>query len=990
MFYIYYKLENKKQLNLLYPSKMKELETRVLSLIHESGGSLLHHYEEIFQFAALYRETAINVLECSESLKRLLDEYRRYLYGFTIILTTGHEQEDLLVHLHNLSLTANRENCVWVEDAVKDKFSDYLEPAKRDDYSQLIQVQIKVDKMLSTEERYRRFLKREDLIPEMKKVMNQWLYRQNESRGMVIETDCREEAMVLLQSVLEDGAGLIDKFLLLEPAEGLWDPWYPLCHFINRDFLPQVEQHLNEEDRIVWRQNFEFLNNISSADWYLHYYDHMETEFFNAFTLYWKACLKKLDIFPTPPVLILRNPEFYSEESIALIVRFLNVLSQSFPDQKFLIMTEVPESAVPPGLTGNFRKITVPPLSEQNVRLKTLDVFPELKLTPDDLLDAYHREGCRLVNLFYFLQNRIEGVQHFRSDLSSPAAYLFDRDKSSIEILSLCIPGRFCLDKDLVIRFFHSRGISLPEVEERLKRLENLGFLRFSGQTGGIITRELNMEALEETPGIHVQELTEDFTRFLSREMEGGKISSLSGLFYFLNRRGSVDFALDILNRIVHHLLKIRENDKAENLLNTDLFLQRQLTHAQQDGLHNIQYAGRLRSALLRYPMDEITAMIDKGALSLVEAQGACSEEFLLQQAHYYALSGDSETAQNIVKASLFAFQKNSDHYGEIRANTSLALTMLSQRKLPSSLDYFEIALRISEQLRDKEASLISGKLMVLSSYLFGNLSQALRALDKSIPLAEKERHRETQMFQLFLKGRILFELGRYPDAFKVLKLCRRLTKRFGMNSESQVITSWMARALCFGHSEKMADELLRRQPLNLETAYFRAEAAYLTGDTVSGIHYLEEAFALYDHKPFYIHEMDNWRDGFRLIEGRLSDRDFYEDVLYDQASGFYYLLLGLNGNPEKAWEGLAPLCQMDRAYNQQPFGYYFFLYAAEIIEKTGIQVDEPHESMVSHAFKLLQTRAGRFDSQQMKHNFFRKNYWNNEIVLKAQELNLI
>jgi len=990
MFYIYYKLENKKQLNLLYPSKMKDLETRVLSLIHESGGSPLYDYEDIFQFAALYRETAINVLECSESLKRLLDEYRRYLYGFTIILTTGHEQDDLSVHLHNLSLTAIRENCVWVEDSVKDKFSDYLEASKREDYSQLVQVQIKVDKMLSIEERYNRFLKREDLIPEMKKVMNQWLYRQNESSGMVIETECREETMVLLHSVLEDTTGLIEKFLLIEPAEGLWDSWYPLCHFINRDFLHQVEQYLDGEDKLLWREDLEFLENISSADWYLHYYDQMETEFFRAFVLYWKACLKKLDTFPTPPVLILRNPECFSEESIDLIVRFLNVLSQSYPDQKFLIVTADTENAVPKGMEGNFRKITVPPLSEQNVRLKALDVFPELKLTPDDLMDAYNREGCRLVSLFYFLQNRVEGVQHFRSDLSSPAAYLFDRDKSSIEILSLCVPGRFCLDRNQVIRFFQSRGISLPEVEERLKRLENLGFLRFAGQTGGINTREMNMAALEETPGINMEELVEDFTRFLSREMEGGKISSLSGLFYYLNRRGSVDFALDILNRIVHHLLKIRENDKAEKLLGSDLFHMRHLTHAQQDGLHNIQYAGRLRSALLRKSMDEITDMIDKGYLSLVEAQGACSEEFLLQQAHYHALTGDSETAQNIVKASLFAFQKNSDHYGEIRANTSLALTMLSQRKLPASLDYFEIALRISEQLRDKEASLISGKLMVLSSYLFGNLSQALRALDKSIPLAEKERHRETQVFQLFLKGRILFELGRYPDAFKVLKLCRRLSKRFNMTRESLVITSWMARSLCFGHSEKMADELLRRQPVSLENAYFRAEAAYLTGDSLSGIKYLEDAFARYDQKPFYIHEMDSWRDGFRLIEGRLSDRDFYEDVLHDQATGFYYFLIGLNGQPEKAWQGLAPLCQMDRAYNQQPFGYYFFLYAAEIIEKTGIQVDEPHESLVSHAFKLLQTRAGRFDSQQMKHNFFRKNYWNNEIVLKAQELNLI
>ncbi|QEN08049.1 hypothetical protein EXM22_08645 [Oceanispirochaeta crateris] len=990
MFYIFFKLENKKQLIQLYPTPLEELEKRAAELIHSCGGSRLVDEGDIFQFAALYRETAIYVMECAESLKSLLDEYRQYLCGFSIIISSGHEQDDLVQHFHNLSLTTSEENCIWMEDSVRDKFSDYLEPAKREEYSQLFPVQIKVDKLLSIEERYRRFIKREDLIPSLQNDINQWLYRQDESPGMVMTSNSQEETLNILRTILDDSHHLIENFLLIEPAEDFWDPWYPLCHFINKDFLPHVEQYLSGDDKLVWKEDKIFLENISRGDWYLHYYDQIEIDFLKAVVLYWRGCLKKLDTYPTPPVLIIRNPGLFSENSKILISHFVALLKESFPRQKFLLLTGDSDGPLPEGLDDNFRKRSIPPMADEDVRLKAADVFPELKLSPDELIKAYKAEGRRLMSLFYFLQNRLEAIQHTRTDLSSPGAYLFGRDKCSIEILSLCFPGRYCLTRSQVIEFFHSRGISLPEIEERLKRFENLGYLRFLGTTGGLWCRPLELAVLEETPGFDGEELTEDFIRFLSREMEDGKIGSLSGLFYYLNQKGSIDFGLDILNRIIHHLLKIRENDLAEDLLNSPLFENRTLTFSQQEGLHNIQYAGRLRSALLRNSKEEISVKLDAGYLSLMEAQGACSEEFLLQQAHYHALNGDSELAQTTVKASLFAFQKNSDHYGEIRANTALALTMLSQRKLSASLDYFEIALRISEQLRDKEAALISGKLMVLSSYLYGNLSLALRSLERHIPLAQKERNRETQIFQLFLKGRILFELGRYSEAFKTLKLGRRLSKRYFLTKESHVITSWMARSLCFGHNEKIADELLSRQSSNLETAYFRAEAAYMSGDKKIGISYLEEAFREYDQNPLYIHEMDSWLDGYRVIEGRLSDKDFYEDVLLDQARGFYYLLIGLNGEPEKAWEGLAPLCRMDRAYNQQPFGYYFFLYAAEIIEQTGIVVSETHQSLVSHAFKLLQTRAGRFDSQQMKHNFFRKNYWNNEIVLKAQELNLI
>ena len=988
MFYIYYKLDNKKQLQLLYKMKISELQQRISSLIHQAGGSVVDDCEDIYQFAALYRETVLNVLGCAEAMKNLFHEYRSFLTGFTIILSAGHEQDDLAYHLNNLSLTVPEENRIWLEDLMQDKFSEYIEEAKRVEYSHLIPVVLKSDKMMSSAERYKSFLQRDDLLPSLTQKMNQWIFRQDEAQGIVVRSFCPEEGMYVLRSVLQEDSELVENFLLIEPAEGFWDPWYPLCRFINSSFLEQVELYIDEEEKPQWEKDRAFLENISSADWYSWYYDQMEDDFFHAFLLYWKGCLKKLESYTKSPVLIIRDPSGYSETTLKLIARLLEVIREHFPSQKYLFICG--EESLPGILNENGDELRITPVDEQNLRLKAADVFPELRISPDELIGAFKKGHSRLVDMFFFLQNRLEGIQNDSYEIGSAAAYLYGRDKCSLDILSLCNPGRYCITRDLLIRFLQSRGISLPEAEEHLKRLDKLGYLHFPADGQGLSLRPMNMAVLEKSPGMDVAELVGEFTRFLSREMEAGQVFSLGGLFHFLNLRGSIDFGLDILNRIIYNLLKIRESSLAEGLLSRDLFTGRTLSHAQQEGLHNIQFAGRLRSVLLRNDSTEIREKLDSGYLSLMEAQGACSEEFLLQQAHYHALTGDSETAQSTVKQSLFAFQKNSDHHGVIRANTALALTMLSQRKLQPAVDYFEIALRISEQMQDDASTLVCGKLMALAGYLFGNLSMALRSLDTYMPHVEEQKNRETQIFQIFLKGRLLFELGRYQEAFKVLKHGRKLGKQYNLTQETRVITSWMARSLCFGHSEKTAGELLSRQSLTLETAYFRAEAAYLNGNTSKGIKLLEEALASYDSSPRYIHEMDSWENGFRLIEGRLSDRNFYEDVLLDQAKGFYYFLLGISGRPEEAWEGLKPLCRMDKAYNQQPFGYYFFLYIALIVEKTGYKIDESHESLVSHAFKLLQTRAGRFDSQQMKHSYFRKNYWNNEIVLKAQELNLI
>ena len=382
MFYIYYKLDNKKQLQMLYSRKISELQKRLSQLIHQAGGSEVDENEDIFLFAALYRETVLNVLNCAVAMKELFHEYRSYLSGFTIVLSAGHEQDDLFFHLHNLSLTAPEENRIWLEDQVQDKFSDYLEDGQREEYSRLIPVVLKTDKMMSSSERYRRFLRREDLIPSFTQKMNQWIFRQEEAQGIIVRTFCREEGMNVLRSVLQDDLDLVEHFLLLEPAENFWDPWYPLCRFINRDFLDQVELYITSDERVRWEKEKELLENISSADWYSWYYDQVEDDFFEAFLLYWKGCLKKLESYTTSPVLVICDPDKYSEGALKLIRHLLDVLKEHFPSQKYLFLCAEEEL---PDLLADMCKedcdeLRITPVDEQNLRLKAADVFPRTEV----------------------------------------------------------------------------------------------------------------------------------------------------------------------------------------------------------------------------------------------------------------------------------------------------------------------------------------------------------------------------------------------------------------------------------------------------------------------------------------------------------------------------------------------------------------------------------------------------------------------------------
>ena len=339
MFYIYFKLDNRKQLIGLYRDRIKEILRGVEHLLNEAGGSRYSREEEIFQFAALYKETALNVLDCAIRLKAYLDENEEHLYGYTIILSAEHDDEDLNIHFHNLSLLAEEENGIWMEASAAPRYSAFMEKQEIKADTILIPVVIKSEKMLFLEDLYRNFLLRPDEVPLVKKEMNEWLYRGDEPNGLFIQTRDPDEVLMILKDVFEDDRALMEQYLLIEPAQEFWDSLSPLVFFINEAFLGQVGQYLSPEDRNHWSKDGPFLQKVCASDWYLQCSDQFISEFLRALVLYWSACLRKLDTYPTPPVLIIRQPEDFSRDSLKLLYEFLKQLIANQPEQKFLLLS---------------------------------------------------------------------------------------------------------------------------------------------------------------------------------------------------------------------------------------------------------------------------------------------------------------------------------------------------------------------------------------------------------------------------------------------------------------------------------------------------------------------------------------------------------------------------------------------------------------------------------------------------------------------------
>ncbi len=997
MFYIFYRIEHRKQLQKLYPEKMALLEDGAASIMQERGGVGFSGEKDVFQFSDCYSDAPFYVLDCVQALKEMLDTHASLLYGYSIIISSGQAQTNLLTRLQHLAFRVTEEDGIWIDPGLLPEFSTFIESrqeGRNKEDAFLVPVRIRPQAMVSTEQRYRRFLSREELAPSFQKELDKWLYRQDETPGLMLCSSCsREEIQSLLNAGFDENPPLAEPCLILEASLDYWDPWRPFVRFIDSELLEQSEGAFTVSTNSVFSKDYAFwLERICNRDWFLYHFDQMEQDYFNALVPYWRVCLNALAARGVPPVLMILYPEDFRGKSRSLLLRFLKVLNQEFPDQKFLFVTKEARSLE--DFPIGYRRLNIPGMSSHFIQEKLAHFFPVEGMSIPSFLKKEVARDDSLLDIFFKVLNLQKGRPEGNPGHLAPSDYFLSQEEPEIlELLFICSRGKFCLSASQLFRFLVDyTGSPLAVIQERIKRLESLGFLYISGpEKGGLGLRDMNPGLFELIPGKSREDLERSFSHFLEKEREGGNISSLGGLFYALNHPGSGEPGMRVLNSILINLLKIREVDLAESLVNSSLFGKSFLSPELQGGLQNLRLASKIHGAILKRDFAGLQKKIESGDLSLSGAKGLYRGECLLQQAScYLGMKGDSALAQKAIKESLFLFQKEGDYLGCIRADTAMGLNLLSQRKIRNAVDYFEMASRISQQIYEPGAGILSEKMKMVASYLFGNVSLALRSIERSFPRMEREHNFETLIFQFFFKGRILFELGQFREAFQTFDRGHRLCLEYSLDQALPVIKRWMARSLVFLKNEEPGEQILAKQSLTLEGAYFRAEVACRAGDLVKGIEVLKEALALERGQPVYSLEQDNWEDGFKVIEGRLSDRNHYEDVLLDQAKGFYYRLLGLAGNAEQAWEGLRPMCRMDKVYNQQPFGYYFFLYAEEVLSKSGLGSEDERAGLISHAFKLLQTRAGRFDSQQMKQNFFRKNPRNFEIMKKARVLNLI
>ena len=163
---------------------------------------------------------------------------------------------------------------------------------------------------------------------------------------------------------------------------------------------------------------------------------------------------------------------------MALLYELLENLIKQQPGQKFILLSKEKDL---PEIFGKdvLRTLDIPQSKSDAVIKKVNESFPDTTVSIDSIMKTYTRLDHSLSSLFFHFWNLKE--DHFSNRTERPEwVFLQNQDIVLLEILYICLYGRFFITRDLIISFFEKKKIPAPEVEERLKRLENLSFIRFN------------------------------------------------------------------------------------------------------------------------------------------------------------------------------------------------------------------------------------------------------------------------------------------------------------------------------------------------------------------------------------------------------------------------------------------------------------------------------------------------------------------------------
>ncbi len=346
----------------------------------------------------------------------------------------------------------------------------------------------------------------------------------------------------------------------------------------------------------------------------------------------------------------------------------------------------------------------------------------------------------------------------------------------------------------------------------------------------------------------------------------------------------------------------------------------------------------------------------------------------------------------DIAKTALIDIQDSKNFNLKTIINLHLARILMGMKRIDESMDYFKIAKETVDRESDLYILIEINTHEAVVNFIDGNFSESLRLVDDSLSLCKKTGRRNWELFLLFLKGRISFELGDYSNAVILFSEGLRQCDIYMYTSKKSFFNIWMGRSYIYMKEIRYGLKILMDFQDYPEALYFSSEGLFFLEEYNNAYGTINLAFTMErDRNRFFCSSnITSFESGYDFIEDRCLVVEGGYGVLFQLIRAFRAFLMSKTKNEIEGRLELAKLTREERLSDiDLNNGFYYYLHSLTLPRHTGAEAVD-RLTLLSKALRYIQKTASNIDNPKHRQMYLSRNYWNSGLMKEGRAQKLI
>lgn len=1001
MYYLLVEIHNVRQLQKIKQSYMISVERSLLNLLESRGGQHVRDDggDHLFLFSESQASDPAALVDAVFSTYRFLMSHREDLMGFLLLLDAPESTEDEVVlrRMRAQIRTVDLDEALLVGETAAPGLESLL---KMHWSSGNWVVDERHERAPSQLGEAAAFCRHPQICKPVMETLEQY-WDENWEPGIVLLHGPRFSgkrhslSYALEQIAGEEGR---PRYIDVHPGVRRESAIAPLVNSLRGVDLGEVPVCLTALERPSWESRVGLIEMLLDQRAAALCPDFLQRDFLIAYALFIQSFVRRMDDLLMPAVMVCDDIQDYQTETIEILG---GMFGRYLPSEVFLPVLVSQKPYLPPELRDfPYRKLRVPTLEEAAIAelsRRYLEGSPGGVREP-----AWIKERCggnisSMFFLFYRLQKSPEaqdGPQPVPEGLGSAWAVVSALGISEKIVLYTAMRTWELLPAAGILEAASTFDIPPARIPEIVDLLTGLNLLR----------SDVTMKPT-------VPELEGLFPRLTDFDAAEAK-HKIAQRLYDLWRAQTIP-ASEVLFRVCRGALAdAQERDLFRGLI-SDLLDRRELAEAfrlvyadcpyRVDGAPGeaapvevaVVIALRLRLALIAGDRHGAASAFERSEqVGSDSVSGSEAADLLLQRARYLFSAREMQVPLSLIKDAIIIYQDEKNARGLAAAHADFGVLMLAQEQLADARDYFVIAGKNVEPESSIAEHVRCQSLEMASQFVFGSYTRVTERLDQLAPAVAPAGMREWGLYHRFVRGRVLFELGRYDEAQLHFQTSLTEAQIYNHAPAHRAFYAWLARSLAYAGNPARSLVMLRGMKPSRESILFEAEAEIIREAFDSALAALDRAVELDPEQDVRNTESLSWRTGFSDLEDLTVGRAGSGSVIDHLLEAYHGYVLARVGH---RLEGIAEMHRLTREEplsKLDPYSHLYYLLYASILPDAKDQDSDPsfedRLTVMGKAVRNMQERLSRIDRYEDKIFYQRHSRWNGLLFREARDHNLL